>query len=115
MAKNYIGPGKVITVVCPAGGVSSGAPVLIKELAGVAMHDAIADADLELGVSGEFDVLADNNLVIDQGDRVFFDATNDWVDLTITAQQQFGIATAGKLTAGTTVRVLLGGLVPVAT
>lgn len=115
MAYNYVKPGNVITVTSPTGGVSSNDPVLIRTLFGVATHDAAEGAALELATEGVFTLPADNNLQIDVGDRLFWDATNSWVDKTATAQVCVGVAVpldtlsdVAKATAGTTVRVRLG-------
>ena len=48
MAKNYIQPGRVVTVAAPTGGVSSGDGVLVGSLFGVAQHDAVESEDVEL-------------------------------------------------------------------
>ncbi len=115
MSTNFVHKGDVVTVVSPSGGVSSGDPVLIGEIFGVALHDAVAGAALELGIEGVFTLPGDTNLVIAQGDRVFWDATNGWVDKTATAQVAAGRATTAKAQAGTTVEVKLGGSTPAGT
>jgi predicted RecA/RadA family phage recombinase len=109
MATNYVGKGDVVTVVCPAGGVDAGDSVLIGvSLFGVATHDAAAGADLELAVSGVWSLGKDTALVITQGDRVYWDAGNGWVDKTLAAQTCVGIALETTLAATATVNVLLG-------
>jgi len=109
MATNFVQKGDVVTVVSPTGGVSAGDPVLIGvSLFGVATHDAVAGAALELGVSGVWDIAADTSLVIDEGDRVYWDATNGWVDKTLAAQTCVGICILDKVSAGPLARVLLG-------
>lgn len=54
--KNYISTGDVIRVTCPAGGKSSGDGVQIGNIFGVATHDAEANAELEIKVTGVFDL-----------------------------------------------------------
>lgn len=115
MAKNFVQNGDTITVVSPSGGVSSGDPVLIVEIFGVATHDAVATADLELALSGVFTLPADTNLVIAQGDRVFWDAANGWVDKTASAQVAVGRAVVAKGLTDATIDVLLGGSTPAGT
>lgn len=115
MSKTFVQKGDVVTVIAPAGGVSSGDGVLIGSLFGIATHDAAAGAELELGVSGVWDIAADTSLVIDEGDRVFWDGTNDWVDKTSTAQVCVGVCVLDKVSAGPLCRVLLRGSTPAGT
>jgi predicted RecA/RadA family phage recombinase len=115
MSTNFVQKGDVMTVVSPSGGVSSGDPVLIGSLFGIALHDAAEDADLELGVEGIFTVPADNTIAMAIGDRLFWDATNGWVDKTATAQQAVGLAASAKVAAGTTVDIKLTGSTPAGT
>lgn len=115
MAKNFVQKGDVVTVTSPSGGVSSGDPVMIGTLFGVATHDAAEDADLELAVEGVWDIPGDTNLVISAGDRVFWDSTNGWVDKTTASQQCVGVATLDKTQTGATCRVRLGSVTPTET
>ena len=108
MATNYVQKGDVVTVVSPAGGVSSGDGVMIGSLFGVATHDAAAAASLELAVVGVFTLPADTALAISQGDPVYWDDTNSWVDATTAAQQCVGVAVADQDTVAETVDVLIG-------
>jgi len=92
MATNYIADGKVVTVVTPAGGVSAGDPVRIGvSLFGVATHDAIATAPLELATEGVWTLPTDNAITITAGDRVYWDNPNQWLDKTLIGQSCFGI------------------------
>ena len=119
MAKNHVyGKGTVITVACPTGGKSSGDIVVIRQLVGIALHDAVAGAALEIEChSGPvFTLTADNNLQIDVGDVLFYDSTNDWVDKTATSQTKVGVAVpldtlsdVASATTATTCRVLVTG------
>ena len=54
--KNFVAPGNTITAIAPAGGVLSGALVLVGAMAGVANADAAAGAPVELSVEGVFDL-----------------------------------------------------------
>lgn len=115
MATNKVQRGDVVTVVSPTGGVSSGDPVLIGTLFGVATHDAAAGAALELDTSGVYDLAGDTSLVIDEGDRVFWDGTNEWVDKTATAQVNVGTCILDKGSSGPICRVKLGATTPAGT
>jgi predicted RecA/RadA family phage recombinase len=112
MSKVFVQKGDVVTVVSPSGGVSSGDPVMISDLFGVALHDAAEAAALEIGVEGIFNLPKDSNLIIAQGDRVFWDSTNGWVDKTTTSQVCVGRAVEGKDTAVTPIAVKLGPATP---
>lgn len=117
MAKNFVcGKGTVIPVAAPAD-VLSGRLVVIGSLYGVAQHDALSGqrVEIEVPAGAVYTLQADTNLQIDVGDRVFWDSTNSWVDKTLTAQTCVGVAvpldtlaSIAKVTAGTTVRVLVG-------
>ena len=52
MAKNFIQPGRVVTLVAPTGGVLSGQAVQVGALFGVAAFDAIGGADVEVALEG---------------------------------------------------------------
>jgi predicted RecA/RadA family phage recombinase len=110
MAQNFVQRGRVVTVMAAAN-ILSGAGVMIGvSLFGVATHDALNGAALEIDTEGVHTLPADNNLVIAVGDRVFWDAANSWVDKTAAAQVCVGVAVAAKLQAGTTVNVKLNGV-----
>jgi predicted RecA/RadA family phage recombinase len=116
MAKNFNSTGKVVTVTTPAGGVSSGDPVMIgTALFGVATHSASAGAELELATEGDFTLPADNTITMSAGDRLFWDSTNGWVDKTSAAQVNVATCLEDKAQAGTTVRCKLGATTPAGT
>lgn len=122
------GKGTVVAVEAPSGGVSSGDGVQIGSLFGVAQHDAVSGARVEIeSFAGPvYTMPGDTNLAIGVGDRLFWDDTNGWFDKTTTGQTVYAIAlpsdaeapasgaTSAKVTAGTTVRVLLAGVTPAA-
>ena len=125
MATNFVqGTETTVTVAAPSGGVSAGKLVVVRGLVGVAHSHATSGAACEIATKGGpvYTVPADTNLQIDVGDRVFYDTVNFWVDKTTTAQSCVGVAVpldtlsdVAKATAGTTVRVLLGGGTPTGT
>ena len=53
--KNFIQPGKVVTVIAPRA-VASGELVVVGLLAGVAQHDAANGAPVEIATEGVFDL-----------------------------------------------------------
>ena len=54
--KNYVQKGETLTVNAPAGGVASGAVVLVNKLLGIAAADAAEGAAFEVQVEGVFSV-----------------------------------------------------------
>jgi predicted RecA/RadA family phage recombinase len=107
--KNYIQPGKTITVLAPADR-TSGAPVKVGGIFGVAAFTALSGAELEVTVEGVFELAKDNNLVISQGDWLYYDAANDWLDKTSSGSptpQRVGYAVAAAAQTATTVKVKL--------
>jgi predicted RecA/RadA family phage recombinase len=65
--KNLIQPGNTITVTAPAGGVVSGAVVIIGAIVGVAAYNAAAGADVEIATQGVFDLTKTPADVLVQG------------------------------------------------
>jgi predicted RecA/RadA family phage recombinase len=55
MAKNYVQPGKTVTVVAPYD-VLSGAGVKVGSLFGIAQHDAVSGAEVEIDTQGVWDI-----------------------------------------------------------
>ncbi len=105
--KNFVQPGDTVTLVAPSGGVVSGLGYLIGVLFFVAVTTEAAGDPVEGLIEGVVDLAADTGLVIDEGDRVFWDAGNDWVDKTLTAQQCVGVCVLDKVSAGAICRVKL--------
>src|SRR5262249_38470112 len=54
--KNFVAPGKRVRVGAPAGGVTSGAVVIVGAIVGVASTTQSAGAEVELGVEGIYDL-----------------------------------------------------------
>ena len=115
MAKNYIQPGRVLTVPAPTGGALSGAPVLIGTLFGVAQHDAAQGQDLEILTEEVVELPKATPLAIDLGDRLFWNAGDGVLDKTATAQLCVGVAVLPAASADGTVRVKLGAVTPAGT
>jgi predicted RecA/RadA family phage recombinase len=115
MARNYIQPGRVLTVPAPTGGAVSGAPVLIGALFGVAQHDAAQGQDLEILTEEVVELAKATPLAIDLGDRLFWNAGDGVLDKTATAQVCVGVAVLPAASADTVVRVKLGAVTPAGT
>ena len=109
MAKNFIKPGKTITVAAPAD-VVSGQAVKVGVIFGVAQYDALSTVDVEIDVEGVHELPKDNNLAISQGDALYWDAANAWLDKTSSGSptpQRVAYADLGAAQTATTVRARL--------
>jgi len=115
MARNYIQPGRVLTVPAPTGGALSGAPVLIGSLFGVAQHDAAEGQDLEILTEEVVELPKAAPLAVGIGDRLFWNAGDGVLDKTATAQVCVGVAVATAASADIIVRVKLGAVTPAGT
>ena len=115
MARNHIQPGRVLTVPAPTGGALSGAPILIGSLFGVAQHDALEGADLEILTEEVVELPKAAPLAVGIGDRLFWNTTDSVLDKTATAQLCVGVAVAAAASADTVVRVKLGAVTPAGT
>ncbi len=108
--KNFVQKGDMVTVVAPAGGVTSGDGVLIGTLFGVAVRDAAAGENVDIAVSGVFDlpkVAAQTHAV---GEAVGWDPATDEVNDTIAgAVIEIGKVLVAAGAATTSVRVRLNG------
>lgn len=108
---NYTGGGDVVEVTAPAN-VVSGQPVLVGSIFGVAIRAASSGAVVPIQITGRVRINKDTSLIISQGDRVFWDAANAWVDKTATAQFPVGRSLETTLAATATVEILLGNTAP---
>ena len=72
--RNFVQPGHVLTVTASSGGVTSGAPVLIGSLFGIAATTKAAGDEVELAVVGVFD-LAKAAVAVTAGAIAYFDAS----------------------------------------
>jgi predicted RecA/RadA family phage recombinase len=115
MAKNFVQPGKSLTVTAPTGGVLSGEGVLIGTLFGIAQYDAVEGAEVEILTEGVVEIPKTSALQIDVGDRLFWDATNKVVNKTATVQVCVGIAVSAAANPSPSGRIKLGANTPVGT
>jgi predicted RecA/RadA family phage recombinase len=109
MAKNFIQPGRVVTLVAPTGGVLSGQAVQVGALFGIATFDAIGGADVEVALEGVWE-LPKAAVAIAHGAPVFWDAMAGNVAADIgTSNALIGGATEARRTSDLTIRVRLNG------
>lgn len=93
MAKNYRSDGTAVTLTAPAGGVASGAGVLIGALFGVA-GDTVAEGELfALGVSGVYE-LPKAAGALTSGARAYWDAAAKNITTVAAGNYPVGVALA---------------------
>ncbi len=105
----------MLTVPAPTGGAVSGAPVLIGSLLGVAQHNALEGADLEVPTEEVVELPKTAPLAVGIGDRLFWNTGDGVLDKTATAQLCVGVAVLPAVPADTLVRVKLGAVTPAGT
>lgn len=108
--KNFVQPGHNITASAPLGGVTSGDPVLIGSLFGVASTTQAAGEEVELSTVGVFD-LRKAAVAVTPGAVAYFDASEGKVttDDDTGANKRVGIFIAAAADSATTGRVRLDG------
>ena len=70
--KNYIQPGRTVTVAAPLGGVTSGQPVMIGSLFGVCSTTQAETVDVEIDTEGVFELAKVTTDVIAAGDKLYW-------------------------------------------
>ncbi len=105
--KNFVQPGCNLTVTAPAGGVSSGDPVKIGSLFGVAAYSAPAGAPLEITTEGVFDLPKAAGVAFAQGDKAYFDTAAKDIAAAANGLSWVGVVTEGVLAGAASVRVRL--------
>jgi predicted RecA/RadA family phage recombinase len=108
--KNYIQEGRMITVVAPAGGVTSGDGVVIGALFGIASKTAAAGETVTIATEGVFDLPKLASAVIAVGAKVSWDDTAKQVNAPGTGRYPIGIAIEAAGNGATAVRVRLDGI-----
>jgi predicted RecA/RadA family phage recombinase len=110
MAKNFMQPGRIVTLVAPTGGVVSGQAVQVGALFGVAAFDAIGGTGGEVALEGVWE-LPKAAVAIARGAPVFWDATAGNVAADIgTSNALIGGAAEARGTSDPTIRVRLNGV-----
>jgi predicted RecA/RadA family phage recombinase len=111
---NYIQPGKTITMT-PGADVASGVGFIAGNLFGVATNDVASGTAGEFLTEGVVEIAKVAPLVINVGDRVFWNVSTKNVDKTATAKVNVGTCVVAALSADTTVQIKLGATVPAGT
>lgn len=108
--KNFIAVGNVITVVASAA-ITSGQGILVGTMFGVAARDAASGAEVELNLTGVFDLPKAGSQSWAVGARVYWDDTAKVCTTASAGNTLIGVATipVGGGAAATTGRVRLNG------
>lgn len=107
MAQNFIAPGEVLDVVAAAA-ITSGAPVKVGNIIGVALGTAAIGQTVSVSICGAFSGLAkETGAAWAVGDTLYWDATNSRFTKTSSGNTFAGYAYAAALSADATGSVLL--------
>lgn len=96
--KNFICSGATLTMAAPAGGVVSGALVVLGSLFGIAAQSAPAGTDFDLVTEGVFSLPKKTGETPDIGAKVYWETATSSVTTTPTGNTLIG-AHAGKAAA----------------
>jgi len=102
--RNFVQPGKTITVLAPAN-VLSGDFVVVGAMYGFAAYDALSGAEVEIVTEGVFDTKKKNSQAWTQGAAIYWDATAKEMTVTATDNLLVGhavlaVANSAGLTTG---------------
>ena len=106
--KNYVQPGKTITVAAPYARLSGDA-LKKGSLFGVCATDAANGAEVEIMTEGVFDLGKLATDVVAQGDPLYWDDTNKRLTITASANTLVGAALLAAGNGAATVRIRLNG------
>lgn len=104
--RNYVQPGKVITIPAPSD-IASSDLVVIGSLVGVACGDATAGGDLDIQRNSVFTLPKNGTDVFAVGDNCYYDATNKVVVAASDSHTLVGTVVAVAAATDATVSVLI--------
>jgi len=84
MAQNYIQDGDILEIVNGSTAITSGSPVVVGSVVGIALGDIAANGEGRVQVCGVFEVGKTASLAISQGDKVYFNTSTKLVTKTAT-------------------------------
>lgn len=108
--KNFVQSGHTIDITAPAGGVASGAGIIICNLFGVASSTAAAGETVALATTGVFDLPKASATAFAVGGAVAWDAVEGRCDAPGEGRYPIGVAIAAAAGGASTVRVRLDGI-----
>jgi predicted RecA/RadA family phage recombinase len=110
MAKNFVQPGRQLTLVAPTGGVTTGIGVLIGVTFAVALQTVAAGGNFDGATSGVWDLAKLNTEVWAAGDKIYWDNANARAtNAPASGVRLIGYATLAAANPSTTGRVRLSG------
>lgn len=107
--KNFVQTGDNITVAAPSGGVSSGDPVLVENLFGVAVTSADEGDPVVLATRGVYTLPKRTTATFSVGTAVSFVIATKKVDVPGSGAAPIGVATEAAGNGATTCKVRLDG------
>lgn len=107
MAKNYVQPGKAMTLPAPYD-MLSGAGALIGALFGVAQFDALSGADCVFDTEGVWNLKKTSAQAWTVGAKIYWDNTNKECTTTASGNTLIGVAAAAASNPSATGSVRLG-------
>ncbi|RWX72584.1 DUF2190 family protein [Mesorhizobium sp. M2A.F.Ca.ET.039.01.1.1] len=107
--KNFIQPGEILTMVAPAGGVTSGDLVIIGSIFGVATTSAAAGAEFELKTGGVSEFPKTAAQAWAAGDPIYFDNVNKVMTSVSAGNTKVGVAVEAAANPSGKGRVRLNG------
>ncbi len=108
--KNYIQDGDLIEATAPAGGVVSGAGLLVGNLFGVAASTAAEGGAFALAVEGVYELPKLSAALFSAGGKVSWDGANARCDVPGTGLHPIGVAIEPAASGVATVKVRLDGI-----
>lgn len=108
--RNYIMPGEHVTITA-ASAITSGQPVLIGDLFGVAQGDAEIGEEVVIVRRGIFELPKAGAQAWTVGAKIYWDAGNGVCSATAATNKLIGVAVAGATNPSAVGRVLLDGTI----
>jgi predicted RecA/RadA family phage recombinase len=112
MATTYRKSGEIVTCTAPAGGVTTGVPVMIGSLFGIPQTTAAEGVEFELMVQGEHELTKTSAQAWTEGQKIFWNTGTSKCDSDSTTGPLIGVAVAVAANPSTTGIVRLNGSVP---
>lgn len=111
--KNYIQPGKTVTILAPAD-VASGGVVVAGNLVGIAAGAALSGASVDVALEGVFSIPKVEADAFALGGVVFFNTSTKLATVTATGNTRLGIAIGAASNPSAAVKVRIDGILPFA-
>jgi predicted RecA/RadA family phage recombinase len=107
MATNYVQDGVHVEFTAPSGGVNANGVVVLTNMFGVALLDAVSGATSQLAIGGVWDIPKTNaaSMSMAVGAYVYWDASGGAATTSATSNTKLGVAVSAVTNVATTVRV----------